>query len=434
MNIKKRISGLVVLTCVFLCFFQVSYAQVNDSLKYKLKNISEIKTFKVLLSGTFKEKYEVFFEQPVDHKNPAGETFYQRVFIMHYDYNAPTIIVTEGYSGDYATNPVYREELARILKANIVFVEHRYFSKSVPESGNWKFLNAENEAADLHLIREEFGKIYKGKWIATGISKGGQNSLIYTYYYPSDMAFTVAYVAPVCRAVEDGRHEKFIAEIAGNPEEREKVLNFQKEVLKRRATLMPKFDSLCKAENYMFRLPQDEIYDYSILEYSFSFWQWGHKAQQIPQATASDNAVFKYWMNISGPEYFVRDSPVTPFFVQAAKELGYYGYDTRPFKSLLKIKSAKGYLTELFLPEGLKIKFDKHLYKKLTRFVKESNNRIMFIYGENDPWTSARINEQNRKNIVFFIDPHGSHRSRISTMPESIRKEAESLLIKWLSE
>jgi hypothetical protein len=31
---------------------------------------------------------------------------------------------------------------------------------------------------DLHKIREMFATVYPGKWIATGISKGGQTALM----------------------------------------------------------------------------------------------------------------------------------------------------------------------------------------------------------------------------------------------------------------
>lgn len=32
---------------------------------------------------------------------------------------------------------------------------------------------------DLHAVRNAFKSIYPGKWIATGISKGGQTTLLY---------------------------------------------------------------------------------------------------------------------------------------------------------------------------------------------------------------------------------------------------------------
>jgi cytidyltransferase-like protein len=298
-----------------------------------------------------------------------------------------TVLVTEGYGAAYAANPKYREEISKLFNTNIVFVEHRYFLESTPEPRDWKHLTAENSAYDLHNVTIILKEIYKKKWIATGISKGGQTALIYRAFFPDDVHITVPYVAPLCRGVEDGRHEPFLANFAGTPEKRATLLNFQKEVLRRRPALQPMFDALCAEKGYKFNLPTEQIYDYSVLEFPFAFWQWGSDPAQIPALTASDKDIFDYWMKISSPDYFVNDSPTTSFFVQAGRELGYYGYDTKPFAGLLKIKSSKDYLKTLFLPAEAQFKFDKKLYKKLEKFVATTDSRMIFIYGEFDPWS-----------------------------------------------
>lgn len=431
---RTRILIRLLSILLFISFSSNLLALQSDSLRPKIAVLPDVKTIKSLPAGTFSEKYEIYYNQPVDYKDTLAGRFTQRVYVMHLGFDKPTVFVAEGYGAGYASNPRYREELSRILDANVIFVEHRYFLESTPSNKNWKYLTAENEANDLHRIREAFGDIYKGKWVVTGISKGGQNALIYTAFFPADMDITVPYVAPVCKGVEDGRHEQFIAAFAGNKDERERILNFQKELLIRRLELSPKFDSLCTACKYEFNLPNEQIYDYAVLEFSFAFWQWGSKTSAIPERGSTADKIFKYWVNISGPEYFVKDSPTTPFFVQAAKELGYYGYDIKPFKGMLKIKSSKGYLKKLFLSQGEKFSFDKTLYKKLTSFLKVTNNKIMFIYGEFDPWSSVKAGEQNRRNIVFFIEPNGSHRSRISTLPAQMKADAQAILQKWIAQ
>ena len=144
--------------------------------------------------------------------------------------------------------------------------------------------------------------------------------------------------------------------------------------------------------------------------------------------------IFAYWMKISSPDYFVKESPTTSFFIQAAKELGYYGYDTKPFEGLLKIKSSKGYLAKLFLPQDQKFKFSKKLSKKLEKFVATTTSKMIFIYGEYDPWSAVMVNEPKSSNIVVVTDPAGSHRARISTLPEESRQRVVSLLERWLLE
>ncbi|MEZ7875192.1 MAG: S28 family serine protease [Bacteroidales bacterium] len=405
-----------------------------DSLMARIEKLPSVKEVKRLASKDFKDKYVLYIEQPVSHKDPSLGKFRQRVFVMHAGLDRPTVLVTEGYGASYAGNPNYREEISRLFNTNIIFVEHRYFLESTPENKDWKYLTAENSAYDLHNVTMIFREVYKKKWIATGISKGGQTALLYRAFFPDDVHITVPYVAPLCRGVEDGRHEPFIANFAGTPEQRAKILAFQREVLKRRASLQPMFDSFCNEKKYEFNLPQEEIYDYSVLEFSFALWQWGSNTDEIPALDADDKTIFSYWMKISAPDYFVKESPTTSFFIQAAKELGYYGYDTKPFEGLLKIKSSKGYLAKLFLPQNQKFKFSKKLSRKLEKFVATTTSKMIFIYGEYDPWSAVMVNEPKSSNIVVVTDPAGSHRARISTLPEESRQRVISLLERWLLE
>lgn len=405
-----------------------------DSLMARIEKLPSVKDVKRLASKDFKDKYVLYIEQPVSHKDPSLGKFRQRVFVMHAGLDRPTVLVTEGYGASYAGNPNYREEISRLFNTNIIFVEHRYFLESTPENKDWKYLTAENSAFDLHNVTMIFREVYKKKWIATGISKGGQTALLYRAFFPDDVHITVPYVAPLCKGVEDGRHEPFIANFAGTPDQRAKILAFQREVLKRRATLQPMFDSFCNEKRYEFNLPLEEIYDYSVLEFSFALWQWGSNTDEIPALDADDKMIFAYWMKISSPDYFVKESPTTSFFIQAAKELGYYGYDTKPLEGLLKIKSSKGYLAKLFLPQDQKFKFSKKLSKKLEKFVATTTSKMIFIYGEYDPWSAVMVNEPKSSNIVVVTDPAGSHRARISTLPEESRQRVVSLLERWLLE
>ncbi len=406
-------------------------------LQEKLAALTEITETKTLQSEEFTEKYLVYFTQPVDHEHPEAGTFRQRVFVSHVGFDRPTLIITEGYGGAYAMHPRYREELSKMYDANMVFVEHRYFLESTPEPMDWQYLTAKNAADDLHAVREAFKTIYPGKWIATGISKGGQTTLLYRTFYPDDVDISVPYVAPLCYDVEDGRHEPFIAGQAGTEEERAKVRAFQTEVLKRRATLEPMFEQACREKNLTFRAPTSEIYDYAVLEYSFSFWQWGTPVETIPPVeTATDEEIFTHFMKISGADYFATDGANAPFFVQAARELGYYGYDTTPFQGLLTIDSAKGYLHRLMLPDELKdMTFDATLSRTIVSFLQENDPKMIFLYGENDPWTAAGVTWLGPKaNIHVFLQPRGSHRTRIRTMPEEMQQEIKAILDGWLAE
>ena len=408
-----------------------SFAQTV--LEQKISAISAIKEIRPLETSEFSEKYVTYFTQPLDHRHPEKGSFRQRVIVSHVGFDRPTVIVTEGYGAAYALRSQYREELSKLLNANMIFVEYRYFLESTPEPKDWQYLTAENSADDLHAITTAFKNIYPGKWIATGISKGGQTTLLYRTFYPDDVDISVPYVAPLCYGVEDGRHEPFLYKVS-TPENRKIIEDFQLEALKRKATLLPRFEKYCTEKNYSFRAPIEEIYDYSVLEYSFALWQWGTPISSIPATTASDDEIFSHLLAISEPGYFTADSPNASFFVQAARELGYYGYDVQPFKQYLSIQSSEGYLHRLMLPEELKdMPFDKTLSKKITKFLKKQDPKMIFIYGQNDPWTAAGVTWlKNKKNIHVFIQPNGSHLARINTLPEKEKKEVMELIKQWL--
>ena len=428
-NMHIRYAALLLF--VLLSASASSFAQTV--LEQKINAISAIKEIRPLETSEFSEKYVTYFTQPLDHRHPEKGSFRQRVIVSHVGFDRPTVIVTEGYGAAYALRPQYREELSKLLNANMIFVEYRYFLESTPEPKDWQYLTAENSADDLHAITTAFKNIYPGKWIATGISKGGQTTLLYRTFYPDDVDISVPYVAPLCYGVEDGRHEPFLHKVS-TPENRKIIEDFQLEALKRKATLLPRFEKYCTEKNYSFRAPIEEIYDYSVLEYSFALWQWGTPISSIPATTASDDEVFSHLLAISEPGYFTADSPNASFFVQAARELGYYGYDVQPFKQYLSIQSSEGYLHRLMLPEELKdMPFDKTLSKKITKFLKKQDPKMIFIYGQNDPWTAAGVTWlKNKKNIHVFIQPNGSHLARISTLPEAEKAEVMELINEWL--
>ena len=312
------------LTFSFLALLLTGLAVAGATELYdRLIALKGVVSVEELDKGFFEERYVVMFDQPLDHKNPSKGHFEQRFVVAHAGFDRPTVIVTEGYGGARALNPRYREELSSRLGANQIFVEHRYFGESTPSPRNWDYLNAENAAADLHAVRQALAAVYPEKWIGTGVSKGGENSLIYRMYYPQDVDVTVAYVGPICFGVEDGRHEPFLERV-GTAEERAAIREFQTEVLKRRKELVPLFDEYCKSKGYEFRTNIDEVFDLCVLEYPFSIWQWGTAVSVIPASDSPHQEPLDHLTATVPPDYFaVSEEP--SFFVQADRALGCYG-------------------------------------------------------------------------------------------------------------
>lgn len=421
---------------IFILLFSITGWAQDGQLKEKLAALKGVSGIEKLESDLYAEKYVVRITQPVDHQNPAAGSFTQRVIVSHVGFDRPTILVTEGYGGAYALNPRYQEELSKLLDANVVFVEYRYFLESTPEPLNWDYLTAENSAYDLHNVNATFKQIYSGKWISTGISKGGQTTILYRAFFPDDVDISVPYVAPISRGVEDGRHEPFLRKV-GTKKERRKIGAFQKEVLKRKAQIVPLLEAFCKEKELAFRIPMPEVLDYCVLEYPFALWQWGTPVSVIPSLSSDAEDLFKHLVEISGPDYFAENQPNISFFVQAARELGYYGYDIKPFKEYLTINSSKDYLNRIMLPQELvgKIEFRPALYDKIINFLKDNDPKMIFIYGEVDPWSATHVPVfKGKVNEQVYFQPGGSHRARIGNMPEDMKEQILTQINKWLAE
>lgn len=427
--IKKNILRQLLALAVVMTGMSATATDLTNRLS-ALSAVSEVKT---LQSADGLEKLVCFVSQQLDWKDECEGHFGQRVIIKHRGFDRPTVMVTEGYGAAYAMHPGYQEELSTLLEANLVFVEHRYFLESTPQPCDWSHLTVENSAGDYHHIRNLLREVYPGKWFTTGISKGGQTTMFYRTFYPDDVDGSVSYVAPLNKSLEDGRHEPFINQ-AGTAEERARIQEFQMETLKRRASIEPMFADYCARKGYTFRVPISEIYDLAVLEYSFAFWQWGDDVAQIPALTASDSAYYKHLIDKCEPSYFAQQTPYTSFNVQAMRELGYYGYDTKPFEEYLSIPHAEGYMRRVMIPDSLSyIEFDANLYERVNHFLEENDLPMMFIYGEYDPWSATGVTWlDGKKRIHVFVEPGGSHKARIGTMPEDTQKRIKKILKRWV--
>ncbi len=423
----KKLHFLFILLLISL----TSVAQLSDFLKSQ----AQIKSFeKITGNDFFNETWEIMMRQPLDHSDTSKGFFLQRVFVADKGKNNAVLLITEGYTATYASRPTYINELSPMLNSNQICVEHRYFGKSWPDSLNWDYLTAVNAAADHHAVTQLFKNYYSGKWINTGISKGGQTAVYHRAYYPDDVDVTVAYVCPLNFGVEDGRHEPFIENVPGTPEIRKRIVEYQIAVLKKRDEFVTKLKEYSKEKKYTYRISMDEVLDYCVLEYPFALWQWGKKIDEIPAKDASFEELYNHLIEISGPSYFAIEDmeSIRSFFVQAARELGYYGYDTKPYKKYLSIKNAKNYLSKIFLPEDLNIRYDKSTAKYVKNYMKDTDNEILFIYGEWDPWSASGFEVSEKDNLLKIIKPGGSHRTRINNLPEGQKVQVKNKLEEWL--
>lgn len=385
-------------------------------------NRKEVKEVRILESESiFDQILEVMIEQPVDHRNPNGETFSQRLYISHVDPSQPVVLITAGYDAKY----YYTSEITAELKCNQVMVEHRYFGRSLPAGPYWNFLNTWQAATDHHNIVNMFKELYTGKWISTGISKGGQSVMYHSFYYPDDVDVRVPYVAPLNFTVEDERIYSFLDQVSNN-RNRRKVKRFQKMALKFQDYYLPAFQEFSKQKGYTYELAGglEKAYEYCVLEYSFAFWQWGYvPVNKIPGRGAQPRKVIEHMNRVAGFDYFEDDFIIEhqPFFYQALTEMGYYGYNLDEFEKYLQ--HVDNPIFTFTIPEDVEIPFNAELSVELQHYLSEEADNFIYIYGEYDTWSATAVTSTGNTNSKIFIKEEGSHRTRINNLPEEQKQE-----------
>ena len=86
------------------------------------------------------------------------------------------------------------------------------------------------------------------------------------------------------------------------------------------------------------------------------------------------------------------------------------------------------------LPRELvgKVAFSSALYEKVYDFLKDNDPRMIFIYGEIDPWSAAMVPRfRGKKNERVFVQPRGSHLARVGNMPDDMKAEIIEQLREW---
>lgn len=419
--------SVTVLGIVLLCF-SLLFSQ-ND-LKKNLESLPGILNVEIIQPDSeYNEAYKIFIEQPIDHNHPEGEKFRQKFYLSHKDVSLPMVIELDGYNIDYNRE----NELSSILKCNKIVVEHRYFGESKPDSLDWNYLTIEQAANDQHKIIETLKKIYDKQWITTGISKGGQTTYIHKYYFPDDADASVCYVAPLNLAPEDPRIYHFLDNV-GTKECRDKMVAFQREVLKREDKLIPMFIEDTKKSGYNYSIGDYEfIFEYVVLEYGFAFWQWQYtKCSQIPDTTASNDDLFEHLKTGSSFSYF-SDQEIEsnlPFIYQAYTQMGYYGYDISNFKDLLK--EVKEPTSRIFLPDYMKPVYDCCIMQEINTWIQKHGNNMIFIYGEIDSWSATAVELTGETNAIKMVKPGGNHRTRIKSFNEKDQEYIINTIEDWI--
>ncbi|MFF8509893.1 aminopeptidase [Streptomyces sp. NPDC015492] len=373
------------------------------------------------------------YKQPIDHRRPWAGTFDQRISVLHKDTSRPTVFRTSGYS--LSTTPS-RAEPTRIVDGNQVSMEYRFFTPSRPQPADWSKLDIWQAASDQHRIFTALKKIYGQKWLSTGASKGGMTATYFERFYPNDMDGVVAYVAPndVVNK-EDSAYDRFFATV-GTKECRDRLNGMQREALLRRGPLEAKYKAWAESEGATFHTigTLDKAFEAVVLDFVWGFWQYYGEdvCDQIPDArTASDDTVYETIDAYSGWSAYTDQGlePYTPYYYQAATELGSPDIKQPHLKGL----SRYGYQpARNFVPREIPMKFKPHAMRDVDDWVRKNANRMLFVYGGNDPWGSEKFHlGKSARDSYVYVAPGANHGANVDGLVEAERNNATARILAW---
>ncbi|MEO8701197.1 MAG: S28 family serine protease [Kofleriaceae bacterium] len=368
------------------------------------------------------------FTQPVDHADPGGATFQQEVSLLHRNDDAPMVVLTSGYY-DYYLDNTY--ELTNLLHANQISIEHRFFGSSRPEPADWSKLTIEQMANDEHVIIAALRDIYPGAFVTTGGSKGGMTATYHRRFFPDDVDATVPYVAPMSIAAPDARYTAFVDQI-GPASCRTELRAAATEMLQNRRDAM-EARAAAQSNHVYNRIGMGPAVEGSIASLEWAFWQYYgvDYCDDVPSATASDDALFDFLDSIApiGDNDDTQIGLFEAYYFQAYAQLGYPANNATYLEPFLRYTDAD---YDRALPTATPPTYDGGAaMADIASYVQNEGTRLLFIYGEWDPWSGGQYELGNASDSLKLIQSQGSHGSRIGRLADADYAQAAARLAEW---
>lgn len=444
----------------------------------------------------FKEKYLVKIKQPVSWNTPALGSFEQRLIIGYSGKDKPVVFCCNGYmiDDDSFSYTGSTDALVKILDANYILVEYRFFGESIPQgftpdgTAFYKHLTSKNACDDLHSIREKLKDVFPLNWLSNGGSKGGYTTETYAMYWPDDCKVYIPYVAPICDGREDTKFHDFVYNHAGDSVYGD-ATNYRKIIMEYINECLINKEEIAKCAITEFKYPETTPLEdiYLPLEKflaDFPTWIWQYQVKEVDSTkdpkiltdlkekilkrkVAKENKNYhKYCNNLlkflmsAGFSLNEEDmKPFLPYYYQSWCEIGNYKIQVNLANQKLADYEFEGRFTisedqvDLFndsFNEAQKAAFSSipesgitEMRDALINWRKTSMQNVIFIHGIFDPWRAVSfcpdtdpipLNTSN-PNMYEYVNPNYGHGANINNSFNEADNEKYTNLVKaWMNE
>ncbi|MCJ8269380.1 MAG: hypothetical protein MJK04_08255, partial [Psychrosphaera sp.] len=345
----------------------------------------------------------------------------QTAYLHHNDGALPIVMkIAAGSAGNVPTH------ISTLIGGNQISISHRYFNTAMPETIDWEYLSAEQQAADLHAFYELLKPIYPNQWVGTGYSGGGEAALQYNYHYPDDLDATVVYATGLMNSHADTRLEEYVYNTVSTSECRDRISDFQRLVLSNKTEIL----SALQLDSELFDMPLGKVLEYGVVEFPYMFWMNDeHDCATIRVEGSEMSAIAAYldkyiWFNGNNRENLLYSAA---FYVDIYNEAGYFGFKTDHLADLMNYPN----ITSMdFTPEEGKRTYDPSKMQDMTDWLTNQGEHIIYVYGGIDPYTQAGIMPIDGLESFAAINPDASHEVNISGHPD--KDQIHAALASWL--
>ncbi len=389
----------------------------------------EPKIFKLLDEDDPASQIQKFtFNQKLNHDDLSdSRTFSQRYFInssyAETHETSPVLLYICGESECRANSSIL--EHAKALKAHVVYVEHRYYGKSMPTynltTENLRYLSTGMALEDLASIQKylQTEKNFKGQWIAIGGSYAGSLAAYYRLKHPELVVGALSSSGPVMAKENFEEYDLHVSKVVGAScgakmkvavAQAESLLDKPAELLE----LKKKFQAEVLTDNVDFL--------YLIADMGALAVQYGYKDRFCELVDSEDplqgysdftREIFAEWgmtaldMSAAGaldPQVTDASSGMRQWFYQSCTEYGYWqnAYHDKEISvrsALINSDYHRNICIRLYGLDtsGNEEYINQSYYQPLLK--SENATNIFYTNGSEDPWLNLSIAPENKNDL-----------------------------------